>query len=896
MLLLSGPGSSPQILAQIRAALGRGATDFRLLVPTATMAEHRRNQMAREGFLLRPNLILTLSKLVEAWTEDLPEVSTASLELLVEGALARVCPSEFRRVAHLPGFRASLVRLIDEISSTGCDSRRLTGMFEEPPVEAPLAPAFLAVFREVESELERRGWILRAGRLSKASEEIRSRGLPDVRHVLLEGFFSLTEPELDLIDAIRRHAEVTVALPRWGGSEAARASLLAMGFSEGQLLRQAEACPTSLFVAPSLEQEAYEIARRILEQVAAGRQFREIAIVLRSQIPYLPVLETALERFGIPARFYFAAPLADHASVRYLTGWVDAMLSGWDHQAALELLKMAASGFGNTPACDRLDFALRQRLPGKGLAGLREISGDGRVDALLDRLARLDSWRASRLSPREWAEQAKTLRTLVHAPRFRDRCAHHTALLWRGQAAALEAFDRAMEEAASALPAEPAAFSDLWEAARVVLEETRLRVPDHRRNVVHVLDAEEARQWELPVVFVCGLLEKQFPRYHAQDPIFPDAARARLRPAGLRLETTADLERQEEFLFELAATRATSELVLSYPEYNAKGEPNLPSFFLDRFTPERQRALPVRPPASSAGAVSPPAAAIRDEQLLEGIRTRHAVLRPSAIEDFLQCPFRFFVNHTLELEPPPVRPEERLDPLVQGGIVHWVLAQWQRERQPLEPLFERIFQQVCAEKRVLAGCRTELARLRMLQDLRRFVEEPPLLEGWETRTEESIRFVLGEGAEISGRIDRYDVKLGLAVVFDFKYTSAQGIRKRVQGYGEDRYVQGALYLLGLEERFGYQAAGLFYYGLRGGLTLNGWHTGLAKGGTSCTPEVLRELLDRARALSLNAARQIRAGKIGPEPADPDRCEYCAARDFCRVTAALQVAAAGGAVE
>ena len=894
MLLLSGPGSSPQILAEVRAALGRGATDFRLLAPTATMAEHRRNQMAREAFLLRPHLILTLSKFLEAWTEDLPEVSTASLELLVEGALARVCPDEFRAVAQLPGFRVRLVGLIEEVSSTGCDSHRLAEALGQRPADAPLAPAFLAVFRQVECELSRCGCLLRAGRLRTAAAAIRSQGLPQIRQVFLDGFFSLTEPELELIDAIRRHAQVTVALPRWSGSEAARASLLGMGFLEEELLRQAEACPTALFVAPSPEQEVDEIARRILEQVAAGRQFREMAIVLRSQLPYLPVLETALERFGIPARFYFAAPLAAHASIRYLTGLVEAMLGQWDHQAVLELLKMADSGFGNSPACDRLDFKLRERLPGQGLAALREISADGRLEALLDRLSALDSLRASRLQPPQWAEQLKTLTGLVHAPLITDRATHQTALLWRGQAAAIEAFDRAIQEAAAALPPEPLAFPAFWEAAQLVLRETRLRVPDHRRNVVHVLDAQEARQWELPVVFVCGLLEKQFPLYHSQEPILPDAARARLRPAGVRLETTADLARQEEFLFELAAACATSQLVLSYPEFNAKGEPNLPSFFLDRFLLERQRARPVRPPASGAVAFTPPATVIQDQQLLDKIRAQHAVLRPSAIEDFLQCPFQFFVNHTLGLEPPPVRPQERLDPAVQGSIVHQTLAEWQRHPQPLGPLFERIFQKVCADKHVLEGCRTELARLRMLRDLRRFIEEPPVLVGWETRTEEPVRFALGEDAGISGRIDRYDVRSGLAVVFDFKYTSPLGIRKRIQGYGEDKYVQGALYLLGLETCFGYRPAGLFYYGLRDALTLNGWHIGIATAGASCTPEVLRELLDRARELSLEAARQIRAGRVEPDPTDLDRCDYCAAHDFCRVAAALPALAAGGA--
>jgi RecB family exonuclease len=47
---------------------------------------------------------------------------------------------------------------------------------------------------------------------------------------------------------------------------------------------------------------------------------------------------------------------------------------------------------------------------------------------------------------------------------------------------------------------------------------------------------------------------------------------------------------------------------------------------------------------------------------------------PSRIESFLQCPFQFFGRHTLGLAAAPPNPKERLDPLVQGNIVHEVVA------------------------------------------------------------------------------------------------------------------------------------------------------------------------------------------------------------------------------
>src|SRR4051812_6747837 len=101
MLLLSGPpgsGTTSHILAEFRQALGRNASNVRLLTPTATMAEHLRHKLAREGFVFRPGLILTLSKFVGEWAEDLPEISSPSLYLLVERVVRRLAPAEFKRV------------------------------------------------------------------------------------------------------------------------------------------------------------------------------------------------------------------------------------------------------------------------------------------------------------------------------------------------------------------------------------------------------------------------------------------------------------------------------------------------------------------------------------------------------------------------------------------------------------------------------------------------------------------------------------------------------------------------------------------------------------------------------------------------------------------------------
>src|SRR5439155_26934537 len=100
--------------------------------------------------------------------------------------------------------------------------------------------------------------------------------------------------------------------------------------------------------------------------------------------------------------------------------------------------------------------------------------------------------------------------------------------------------EQASGEAAQAMdPDRAVGLEAYWRTVKSVLRLKPLRSADARRNVVQVLSAHEARQWVLPVVWVCGMVEKQFPRFQQQDPFFPDAARCRLNESGIRVRTTA---------------------------------------------------------------------------------------------------------------------------------------------------------------------------------------------------------------------------------------------------------------------------------------------------------------------------------------------------------------------
>ncbi len=470
--------------------------------------------------------------------------------------------------------------------------------------------------------------------------------------------------------------------------------------------------------------------------------------------------------------------------------------------------------------------------------------------------------------------------------------------MWRGTVTAMQGFEEAVAETVSSLAPQELTLEEFWGELKNGLRLATMQIPDHRRNVVHVMEVHEARQWELPVVFVCGLLEKQFPLHHAQDAFLTDELRRTLQRRGLRLATTAERDQEEKFLFELATTRATQTLVLSYPQFNPKGEENLRSFCLDRFVEtaeglSEQSARAVRPQAR--GPRTPERRAILvDEMLRQSVARTHAHTNPTAIEVFLQCPFKFFAERTLRLEMPPPAPADRLDARVQGILVHEVLKRWLQTQRPLSGIFEDAFPETCRRERIAEGYRTEAIRLELSRNLLRFAGTLQLDGLRPEAAEQDYTLPLAEELTLGCRVDRIDVAPdGKALIIDYKYSSPESVRKLVKGHAEGLRIQGGIYMRALIHE-GRECAGMLFAGLRNLPAWDGWQTVQEKIGRSeqGTPEDLRAVMERAKETALTAIARIGQGVIEPKPAEASLCEHCDFHDICRVETAIQVAAAG----
>ena len=197
----------------------------------------------------------------------------------------------------------------------------------------------------------------------------------------------------------------------------------------------------ALVRAPGIEREAEEIARRILEQAAAGRPFREMGIVVRAAGNLRARSALHAGPFRHSGALLLRFPLDRHAVTRFLAGAVDAMLGGWDHARPWPCCAWRRAS--PIPAPDRFDFAVREQLPNAGLGALKRLAGEGdRCDAGCSmRWPAIEEWRAFSLTPKDWAARFAPAQPLPAARSARDRW-RPIALEWRSQAAVLDAVRR----------------------------------------------------------------------------------------------------------------------------------------------------------------------------------------------------------------------------------------------------------------------------------------------------------------------------------------------------------------------------------------------------------------------------------------------------------------------
>ena len=902
-----GSGKTTRMLDSVRGRLRDFRDDFRIVVPTATMAEHLRNGLAREGFTLRSNTIATVTGHARELASETRLVTATALEMALGDALASNCPPAFERTRDMPGFLAQLAGTLEELINAGCDAHTWAGFLSLAPGVKPLLRELGGVWLAVQEQLRNAGLVTRHEWLHSAAQALRGGAVPGLNTFYWDGFSRLGAAELDLIAAQGERGGVTVSLPAWPG--AARGGLLHLRRAGFAIRRfsPVRSTPRKVLVRPATEDdEVVEIARRALAHHRQGRPWHEIGIVVRARNPYVPLLEAAFARFGIPVRPYFASPLAAHPVSRLFSSALEALLSGWQWEPVLAAVLSPAGLAGACPPSARFEYQVREELPGDGLERLHAIALSVKnaqpVVDFLDRLATLDAWRSEMLPPDAWAMRLTRLNTLLEPPRpggadlqsragspeparstlDRQPLSPEQIAIWRARAAAAKSWFAAIANAALYLPNQPITLSTFLESAKPALRDATIPSPEFRRDAVQLIDAQEARQWELPVVFVCGLLEGAFPRAPQPDPILGEALRGALRRRQIAARNRSDRDSEERFLFSVALSRATSELVLSYPRLNAKGEETLGAFALAHVEGLAEEPAPpcdlapletANPPVAGPPRISP---ALESPNLLSALAAKHRSFSPTGLEQYVECPFRFFAARTLKLADPPVSPADRFDALERGMLVHALLAQYHRLHGNLLEMFRKEWARTLAKLRVPLGYRLELERILIERSLRMYSAQPPEHAGWAQHMEETFQLPIGTpeagDIEVHGRIDRYEVAPNNdCVVYDYKFSRPSSVGGIVKDESMGRGLQAGLYLQAVRRK-ALRPLAFHYVAVKSACEMKGWDS----------QADLESLMTSAGEQASRAAAEILNGRIAVAPIDKDSCAFCSFMDACRI--------------
>jgi ATP-dependent helicase/DNAse subunit B len=719
------------VLGGLRARL---AEDPILVVPTLGDVEHAQRELADRGAVFGAR-VLRFKWLFEEIAGRVgylqPVASDFQRELIVEEAVRRTNLSVLAESASQPGFTRAAARFVTELGRARVDPPRLTTALRQWAGRGPrraYADEVASVYGAYRDGLEAAGladeelfgWrALDALRLNPAAWG----GTP----LFVYGFDDFDRLQLDALESVAAHADVTASLPYEPGRRAFKAvatlhqELVALGAEEQQL------APVDDHYAPESRTALHHVERRLFEdepatrvdpgsaisfhsaggeraevELAAARILEllrpgggpgtavepgDVAVVFRDPAHYSSLLEQVFGAYGIPYSIDRKLPFGHTGVGRGLLALIRSATPAGTADDLLAYLR--TPGFLKVPGlADRLEADVRKEGAHRAEQARALWERDHWQLEELDRLAR------ARDTAAFVAELEARLVRLFAAPYERSAAVLTGPAL--DEARALREAQKALGELRAVLGRQRA------DASRVlrVLEQLEVNVgerPQPDRVQVATPEAIRARRFE--VVFACGLQEGEFPRGASPEPFLSDDDRRTIAAAtasadgrpGLVLPVREDRLDRERYLFYVCASRAERLLVLSSRSSDEEGNPQAESYFVDDVrdllvegAELRTRSLsdvtwsaedaPTAAELDRAHAAAgprrpePAPGRLTAEPLLEHLAAEEAV-SAGALEHFADCPVKWLVENLLrpdELEPDP-------EAMVRGSYAHDVL-------------------------------------------------------------------------------------------------------------------------------------------------------------------------------------------------------------------------------
>ena len=595
------------MLERFVAAAGR---DPMLIVPTADDVDRLERELTRRDGGLLGGSVTSFPRLFAAvadatGTTSPPELTRMQRIWLCRAAAARLELRQLRRSAAREGFAPALEELIADLGSAGLDASGFAAAAEnldDGAYEREIAE-LLSAYEALRDGL---GFTDEPVEAARATAALRADpGAWRERPVLLLGFDDLSRRQIELVEALGRAAEVTVAIT-FGADRlalAARAELRATLAEElgAEIEPELSPPPHAETTIRHLERNLFEprpetaapdetlrllegagerseaelVGRRIAALLADGVDPDAIAVAVRNPDRQAPLLARVLSGLGVPVAAEARVDLAATSTGAAVLGLL--AIAGGEGSADEVVAFLRGPGRARPSSVDWLERRVRRERRATAADAL-EIWRDGERDRgiwELDALAEA----GGRRSPRPSRASRPTSPSGPTSARGSSRPAARRSSC--GPPRRSPGRSRRRRRSARHAPT-AAEIRELLAHVRVPL----WRGPTEGR--VRILSPYRLRATRVDHLFVAGLTDGAFPARGGGDPLLADERRGALGLAARR-----DPAAEERYLFHACVSRPERRLYLSYPVSDEAGIPRPRSPFVDEV-----RSLLAPPPAA----------------------------------------------------------------------------------------------------------------------------------------------------------------------------------------------------------------------------------------------------------------------------------------------------------
>ena len=879
-------------------------------------------------FTLRPGLVAEMLRFYDHMRRQSQQVRR--FEELIEDALGgEDLDRAAQRMRAQTRFLADAFREYERLAaaSGGCDEHMLRERLIAEPAAAPVRHVVVTVG----------DWISDADGLFAADFDLLTR-LPGLERIdvvaseqlLASGFHERLERWLPEVRGLGMGDEELVASV--GETPSARPALLSppavhhdqspvpnpphSSNPQSPIPNPQSPIPNPHWTHRDRDEELAAIARLLKADARAGDAARldRTAIVFKHPLPYLYAAADVFGSADVPYRAFDAMPLASEPSAAALDLVLDTVAANFTRATLVALLRSPHFVFRHDDAAiDRRSIAALDR----SLSEARYLGDIDRLQAVPDPQPALQAAIAAarELAPLAGARPASAQLSLLRAfwrSRLRPIDADPLGARERRARAAIDDLLGALVALHAAYGDPDWTFAELTTAVHRAIEEHTFAPEDGGRGVCLVDDAA-ARYGDFDTVAVVGLVEPDWPEKPRRNIFYPPSV---LSALGWPSEKDRRAAADARFL-DLLASASRRTIVSTFTLENDALVP--PSPLLDEIPRARLTTIAAPPPDADrvfddeALSIDPPAVDAIDRAAREwaGLRIErspadapafHGTIGSidgrawsvSAIETYLDCPFKFFAQHVLKLQEEP-EDEEVMDPRKQGRFVHGVFErffhEWQASgRRAITPgnldaardLFADVVDRALG---TLPAAEAGLERTRLLGSpaaaglgeavFRMEAERPvPVVERLlEEPLEGSFAFETADGARsiaLRGKADRIDLlEDGSFRLIDYKL-----------GWPPNRAraLQLPIYALCAEQKLASRDDRRWRLGEAAYLAFKGPRRVVP---LFANPSDRQKVLAEAQQRLADAVDAIARGEFPPTPDDVFRCETCTFAAVCR---------------